>query len=59
MGVMLPVRQLPLLLDRLGMAEDAPDLVEQVGRRLDALGAVDAQARFEDAGATFWSHLSD
>jgi hypothetical protein len=56
---LLPASRLLLLLDRLGVAEGAPDLVEQEGQRLDALGDAEAQARFKKAGAIFWSHLSD
>jgi hypothetical protein len=55
---LLPAPQLHLLLDRLGVAESAPDIVQEVGRRLEALGDAEAQARFKDAGATFSSHLS-
>jgi hypothetical protein len=56
---LLPAPKLHMLLDPLDIAEDAPDLVEQLGEKLDALGDAEAQARFKEAGATFWSHLSE
>lgn len=59
MGVAAARGEAPHASPPLGIAEDAPDLVEQVGQKLDALGDAEAQARFKDAGATFWSHLSD
>jgi hypothetical protein len=58
-GWSLPRPRLLALLEPLGITTDSPQLLEEVGRRLQQLDGADMERRFENAGAEFWSRVGD
>jgi hypothetical protein len=53
----LPPERMSVLLDRLGVVEESPDLMDELARALKSLGSREMQTHFEHAGAAFWSRV--